>query len=156
MQLPDAIRQAQEEGFDLICVSPEANPPVCRIGDYGKLRYEMMKKEKSGKKKDRSGQLKELKMRPKISEHDYQVRFHKAIECLGKGYKVKMTMSFRGREMTHRDIGQHILDRFSEEIKEYGLPEAKAKLEGRNMSMILAPNKQGKENAKNKVEKSGP
>ncbi|MFH0886957.1 MAG: translation initiation factor IF-3 [bacterium] len=144
LPLTTAISMAKEEGYDLVCVAPDAVPPVCKIADFGKLKYELTKKEKSGKKKDRSGQLKELKMRPKISEHDYQVRLNKAIELLAKGYKIKVTMTFRGREMTHQNIGRDILTRYSNEIKDSGIVETLPKMEGRNLYLILAPNKQGR------------
>ena len=122
-------------------VSPDANPPVCRIMDYGKYRYTIEKRAKSGKKKQKSTTLKEIKMRPNIGEHDYQFKVRQVQNFLQEDNRVKVTVMFRGREMKFVELGQELLDRVISETKESAKVERKPKLEGRNMTLILISNK---------------
>ena len=140
MTIEEAQAKAVEKELDLILIAATAKPPVCKIGDYGKLRYEIQKKQRQSRKGSRaSSVMKELKLRPKISEHDYAVRRDHAKEFLEKGHKVKATMVFRGREVTHPDIGRKILNRMAEELKEKGAIEMAPRAEGRNMIMVIVP-----------------
>ncbi len=134
-----AIAAAEEKGLDLILISPDANPPVCKIGDVGKLRYEQTKKEKLAKKNSKAGQLKEIKMTPKIGIHDFEVKAEHAREFLKKNFKVKVTVMFRGREVTHPDIGRRLIEKMVEQMQGLGKPEGSQMMEGRNMILILAP-----------------
>jgi translation initiation factor IF-3 len=136
-----ALRLAQEQGLDLVEVSPDAAPPVCRILDYGKYRYQLNKKAQEAKKKQRVIQVKEVKFRPKTDEHDYEFKRNNIIRFLSKGKKVKATVIFRGRENQHRDIGYRILSRIRQEIGEYGIVESEPRQEGPFLDMILAPKK---------------
>ena len=141
MSPEQALRVAQEAGLDLVEVSPEANPPVCRILDYGKYRYQLNKKAQEARKKQRVIQVKEVKFRPKTDEHDYEFKRNNIIRFLSKGKKVKATVIFRGRENMHRDIGYRILERIKQEITEYGVVETEPRHEGPFLDMILAPKK---------------
>ena len=125
--------------LDLVEVAPEARPPVCRIMDYGKFRYEQSKKAREAKKKQTVIELKEIKLRPKTEEHDFQFKARHAERFLQEGNKAKITMMFRGREMVRMDRGRVILDRFVETLKDVGVVEQAPKVEGRNMTLILAP-----------------
>jgi len=136
-----ALRLALEQGLDLVEVSPDAAPPVCRILDYGKYRYQLNKKAQEAKKKQRVIQVKEVKFRPKTDEHDYEFKRNNIIRFLTKGKKVKATVIFRGRENQHRDIGYRILTRIRQEVVEYGVVEAEPRQEGPFLDMILAPKK---------------
>lgn len=136
-----ALRAAQESALDLVEVSPESNPPVCRILDYGKYRYQMNKKAQDARKRQRIIQVKEVKFRPKTDEHDYEFKKNNIIRFLTKGKKVKATVIFRGRENVHRDIGYRILSRIRKEVQEYGLVESEPRQEGPFLDMILAPKK---------------
>jgi translation initiation factor IF-3 len=139
---PDqALRLAIEAGLDLVEVSPESNPPVCRILDYGKYRYQINKKAQEARKKQRVIQVKEVKFRPKTDEHDYEFKRNNIIRFLSRGKKVKATVIFRGRENQHRDIGYKILKRIREEVGEFGLVESEPRQEGPFLDMILAPKK---------------
>ena len=138
-----AWRMAQEAGLDLVEVSPEANPPVCRILDYGKYRYQLNKKAQEARKKQRVIQVKEVKFRPKTDEHDYEFKRNNIIRFLTRGKKVKATVIFRGRENMHRDIGYRILSRIREEVGEFGLVESEPRQEGPFLDMILAPKRWG-------------
>ena len=139
---PDqALRIATEGGLDLVEVSPDAVPPVCRILDYGKYRYQLNKKAQEAKKKQKTIQVKEVKFRPKTDEHDYEFKRNNIIRFLTKGKKVKATVIFRGRENMHRDIGYRILERIKKEIGEYGVVETEPRHEGPFLDMILAPKK---------------
>lgn len=120
-------------------VAPQADPPVCRIMDYGKYRYEQTQKMKRAKKHSATMMLKEMKLRPKIDSHDYEVKKKHIVRFLEDGAKVKVTIMFRGREMAHTDLGRKLLDRIVEEVSELGKVEAYPKLDGRNMIMVLAP-----------------
>jgi len=141
---PDqALREAQVQGLDLVEVSPDASPPVCRILDYGKYRYQLNKKAQEAKKKQRVIQVKEVKFRPKTDEHDYEFKRNNIIRFLSKGKKVKATVIFRGRENMHRDIGYRILARIRQEVTEVGTVESEPRQEGPFLDMILAPKKWG-------------
>jgi len=131
--------KATEAGLDLVLVSGNTNPPVCRIMDYGKLRYEQKKKLKDQKKHQHAQKLKEVKFHVNIDEHDYQYKINHGIEFLGKGNKLRVTLMFRGREMAHKEIGFELIDRVIEDLKEHGVPEMKPKLLGRNASLTFAP-----------------
>ena len=137
----EALAAAEERGLDLVEVAPAAKPPVCKIMDYGKYKYEMSKKAQEAKKKQTIVVLKEIKFRPKIDEHDFQFKVKHAFQFLGEGNKVKIRVMFRGREMAYMNQGRQILDRIAEEAKEIANVEYLPKIEGRNMFMILAPKK---------------
>ena len=136
---------ARELGLDLVEVAPEARPPVCRLMDYGKYKYEQSVKQREARKKQTRTIIKEVKFRPKIDRHDYQVKMRRAVEFLQDHDKVKVTMMFRGREVTHPEIGRDILRRLAEDVAEYGEIEIPPKMEGRNMTMQLAPVKRSPE-----------
>lgn len=135
----EALKIAQEKGFDLVEISPTAKPPVCKIMDYGKYKYELNKKAKNAKKKQHIIHLKEMKLRPKIEEHDYQFKLRHVREFLEKGNKVKVFVEFRGREMAHQELGQRLVQRLEEDLKDLGIIEQKAKFEGRNLSLTFMP-----------------
>jgi len=135
----EALRMALEKGFDLVEISPTAKPPVCKIMDYGKYKYELNKKAKSAKKKQHIIQMKEMRLRPKIEEHDYQFKLKHIREFLEKGNKVKVFVEFRGREMAHQELGHKIIQRLEEDLKDLGIIEQKAKMEGRNLSLTFMP-----------------
>jgi translation initiation factor IF-3 len=137
----DAIQRAIQAGLDLIEVSPNAEPPVCKILDYGKYKYEQQKKKHEAKKKQKTVDIKEVKFRPMIGEHDYQIKMKQVHKFLGAGNKVKISLRFRGREMAHQDLGMKIFERIQEEIVDIGAPENKPKLEGRQIIMMIAPTK---------------
>lgn len=130
---------ADERGLDLVEVSPTAKPPVCRILDYGKYKYDLSKKQKSAKKKQHTVQLKEMRYRPKIEEHDYQFKTKHVRQFLLDGFKVKVYVEFRGREMAHTEFGRELIDRLQEELSDIAAVEQKAKMEGRKLGMILMP-----------------
>jgi len=135
----DALMIAREKGVDLILISPNAVPPVARLGDYGKFRYEIIKHEKVAKKSQRASVVKEVKLTPKIGEHDLEVRIEKTRESLLKKNKVKVNVFFKGREITHKEFGARVMNRLVEAVAEVGRPEAPAKFEGRNMVLLLVP-----------------
>ena len=135
----EALRMALEKGFDLVEISPTAKPPVCKIMDYGKYKYELNKKAKSARKKQHIIQMKEMRLRPKIEEHDYQFKLKHIREFLEKGSKVKVFVEFRGREMAHQELGHKIIQRLEEDLKDLGIIEQKAKMEGRNLSLTFMP-----------------
>ncbi|MCL0052862.1 translation initiation factor IF-3 [Peptococcaceae bacterium] len=139
MSLQEALRIAEERQLDLVEIAPQANPPVCRLMDYGKYKYEQSKKEKEAKKKQKIIQVKEIKMRPNIEEHDYQVKLRNAMKFLKSGNKVKATIMFRGREIVHAPKGEEILSRMAGDLKEVSVVERSPKLEGRNIIMVLSP-----------------
>jgi len=138
----EAVKIAAEKGLDLVEVAPTANPPVCRIMDYGKYKYEQSKKEREAKKNQRTITVKEVKLRPNIEDHDFQTKAKNAAKFLSGGDKVKVTIMFRGREITHPELGQELCRRFAEELQSVAKVEKAAKVEGRNMIMILAPAKE--------------
>jgi translation initiation factor IF-3 len=135
----DALRLAQEKGYDLVEVSPNAKPPVCKIMDYGKYKYELSKKAKDAKKKQHSLHLKEMRFRPKTEDHDYTFKMKHIREFLSHGSKVKVFVEFRGREMTHKEFGQKVMDRLQADLTDVGIVEQKPKMEGRNLTMIIVP-----------------
>lgn len=137
----EALEIAEEEELDLVLVSETAKPPVCRIMDYGKYKFEQEKRAREAKKKQHNADLKEVKMRYKIEEHDYNVRVSSAQRFLKAGDKVKATITFRGREIQHSNLAHKLLDRMAEDLKDYGEIQQRPKREGRNMMMILAPKK---------------
>ena len=137
--LREALERAEERKLDLVNVAPNAKPPVCKIMDYGKYKYELAKKEKEAKKKQRVINVKEIRLTPNIEKHDLNVKAKRANQFLSNGDKVKVSVRFRGREMGHTEIGKVVLDDFAELTKDYGVIEKPAKLEGRNMTMTLAP-----------------
>jgi translation initiation factor IF-3 len=140
ISLEAALAKAQEFGLDLVEVSPMAKPPVCKIMDYGKFKYETKKKASEAKKKQTVVKLKEVKFRPKTEEHDYAFKTRAIREFLAEGNKARVTVMFRGREITHREIGQNILRRIETELKDIAVVEQPSRLEGRLLFMILAPN----------------
>jgi translation initiation factor IF-3 len=140
LALEVALAKAQEFGLDLVEVSPMAKPPVCKIMDYGKFKYEAKKKASEAKKKQTVVKLKEVKFRPKTEEHDYNFKKKAIREFLAEGNKARVTVMFRGREITHREIGQAILRRIEAELKDIAVVEQTARLEGRLLFMILAAN----------------
>ena len=129
---------ARERGLDLVLIAPSSKPPVARIADYGKLKYELSKKEKEAHKASKSQTLKEIKLSVKIAQHDFDVRVAKTKELLGKGHKVKVNILFRGREMAHKDLGMKVMERLIEAIADTGKPEMAPKFEGRNLNLILS------------------
>lgn len=135
----EALRMAQEKELDLVEVSANAKPPVCRIMDYGKYRYEQSKREKEARKKQKIISVKEIKLRPNIEDHDLQTKAKNIAKFLKEGDKVKVTMMFRGREMAHAELGKVLLDKVAVEMQEIANIERQPKIEGRNMIMILAP-----------------
>ncbi len=139
MPIEQARAAAAERGLDLVEVAPTAHPPVVRIMDYGKYKYEQARKARESKKKQHQVKVKEIKLRPKIDDHDLDFKRGHARRFLGEGNKVKVTMRFRGREMTHTELGLAVLERFAESLAECGQIEEGARLEGRNMTMVLAP-----------------
>jgi translation initiation factor IF-3 len=135
----EALKMAVDKGYDLVEISPSAKPPVCKIMDYGKYKYELSKKVKSSKKKQHVIHMKEMRLRPKIEEHDYQFKLRHIREFLEKGNKVKIFVEFRGREMAHQELGHKIIQRLEEDLKDLGMIEQKAKFEGRNLSLTFMP-----------------
>lgn len=135
----DAIRRAEAVGLDLVEVSPNADPPVCKILDYGKFKYDAQKRANEARKKQKTIDVKEIKMRPGIDSHDYGVKMRAINRFLDDGDKVKVTMRFRGREMVHQDLGMKVLIKVRDELEEKGKVEQMPRLEGRQMTMVLAP-----------------
>lgn len=144
VSLQEALRQAEEEGLDLVEIAPQAKPPVCKIIDYGKFLYQKEKKAKEAKKNQVKTEIKEIKFGPKIGDNDFNYRVKHIIEFLEKGDKIKVTIRFRGRELAHTELGFRITDRVVEMTKEVATVEKKAKLEGRNITMFLSPLKGSK------------
>ncbi|MCP5159322.1 MAG: translation initiation factor IF-3 [Gammaproteobacteria bacterium] len=139
--LIQAKRMAEEAELDLVEISPNAKPPVCRIMDYGKFRFEQAKKQSEARKKQKQIQVKEIKFRPGTDEGDYQVKLRNLIRFLSEGDKAKVTLRFRGREMAHQEIGTNLLKRVEDDLIEYGAVEQRPRLEGRQMVMTIAPTK---------------
>jgi translation initiation factor IF-3 len=137
----EALRQAQDLDLDLVEVAPQANPPVCRIMDYGKYKYERAVRQKEARKKQVRVEVKEIKFRPKIDRHDYETKKGHVIRFLNAGARVKVTIMFRGREMAHTELGTKILDRLVEDLEGLAIVEVSPKLDGRNMTMVIAPTK---------------
>lgn len=139
MAIEEALRLSVEKGLDLVNIAPKAEPPVCKIMDYGKYRYDLQKKEKDARKKQKTIELKEIRLSTFIEEHDLKVKANHAIKFLGAGDKVKVSLRFRGRERDHVDVGRKVMSRFAEVIEEEGVVERAPLLEGRSLIMILAP-----------------
>ena len=139
LRFEEALERAQQAGLDLVEVAAEGSPPVCKIMDYGRYRFELEKKLKKQRRGAKRMRIKEIQLRPKTEEHDYQHKKKRLIRFLQDGHKAKLTIRFRGREMQHTELGREILDRLQEELQEYGEVEVQPKLEGYRMSMILAP-----------------
>jgi translation initiation factor IF-3 len=136
-----ALEIAEEQGLDLVEVAPLARPPVCRIMDYGKFKYEEQRQQREARKKQHQVQIKEVKMRPGIEDHDYDFKMRHARRFLEEGNKVKLTMMFRGRQMAHPEFGRRVLERVSTELQDISKVESYPSLEGRSMIMVLAPMK---------------
>jgi len=152
----EALQKAREQGLDLVEVAPKSRPPVCRIMDYGKYKYELSKKDRAAKKKQQATQLKEMRYRPKIDDHDYNFKTKHVRSFLEAGNKVKAFVLFRGREMAHVEFGRQILDRLAEEMSDIAGVDMQPKMEGNHMTMILTPNsdaiKKAKDSKKKKAE----
>lgn len=134
-----ALREAENAGLDLVMVSPNADPPVCKILDYGKFKYEDQKRKNEARKKQKQISVKEIKMRPNIDIHDYGVKMRAMVKFLEEGDKVKVTLRFRGREMAHQELGMKVLQRVKEDLDALGKVEQMPRLEGRQMAMVIAP-----------------
>lgn len=134
-----ALVMADEAGLDLVEISPQADPPVCKILDYGKFKYEAQKKRAVARKKQKVTEVKEIKLRPNINSHDYEVKMRSMVKFLGEGDKVKVTLRFRGREMTHTELGMKVLDRVRDDLEELAKVEQHPKMEGRQMTMVISP-----------------
>ncbi len=141
MPAEEALRIADEKGLDVVKISPQANPPVCKLMDYGKYRFEQGKREKEARKNQHMVEIKEIRMSPGIDIGDFNVKLKNALKFLADGNRVKVSVRFRGREMAHTDIGKKLLDKFAEQCAEIANVDKGAKLEGRNMSMFLSPKK---------------
>tara|TARA_B110000014_G_C19815551_1_gene423285 strand:+ start:33 stop:572 length:540 start_codon:yes stop_codon:yes gene_type:complete len=139
ISIREALNHAEDEGFDLVEVSPDASPPVCKIIDYGKLKYKEQKSKKEAKKKQKTIEVKEIKMRPGIDTHDYQVKVKALTKFIGGGNKVKVSMRFRGREMEHQNLGFNLLKKLTEEVSEIAKVEVGPKGEGKQIMMLLVP-----------------
>jgi len=139
VSIAEAQEMADEAGLDLVEVSPHADPPVCKVLDYGKYKYEAQKKANEARKKQKIIEVKEIKMRPGIEDHDYQVKMRSVRKFIGNGDKVKMTIRFRGREMAHQELGLRVLDRVREDLDEEVKVEQFPRTEGRLMTMVVAP-----------------
>jgi translation initiation factor IF-3 len=139
--LPEALQMARELDLDLVEVAPLANPPVCRIMDYGKYKYEEAQRARESRRKSSAVSIKEMKYRPKIGQGDFDTKTRKVSEFLGEGHKVKVTIMFRGREVFHPELGKKILDNVAEHVAVVGKVETMPRLDGRNMTMVLAPDK---------------
>jgi len=139
ISIREALNYAEDEGYDLVEVSPDAKPPVCKIIDYGKLKYKEQKSKKEAKKKQKTIEVKEIKMRPGIDTHDYLVKIKALNKFISEGNKVKVSMRFRGREMEHQNLGFNLLKKLTEEVSEYAKVEVPPKSEGKQIMMILVP-----------------
>jgi translation initiation factor IF-3 len=141
------LSMAEEAGLDLVEISPNASPPVCKIMDFGKFKYESQKKAAEAKKKQRVIEVKEVKFRPNIDDHDYDVKMRSVQKFLNEGDKVKVTLRFRGREMAHQELGRELLQRVASDVDGLGKVESMPKLEGRQMIMVVAPQRQSQTQA---------
>ncbi len=139
VSIDEALQAADEAGLDLVEVSPNADPPVCKLLDFGKYKYQAQKKAAEARKKQKTVEVKEIKMRPNIDTHDYDVKMRNMKRFFEEGDKVKVTLRFRGREMAHQDLGMKVLQRVREELDEIAKVELHPKMEGRQMIMVLAP-----------------
>ena len=157
MKVYDALKKAEELGLDLVEVAPNSSPPVCRIMDFNKYKYEQRKKQKEAKKHQRHNQLKEIRFKPRIDKHDLEVKVNHIKEFLQDGHKVKVTVMFRGREMAYKEAGEELLDRVFEGLLGIAHIDREKRMEGRNLSLILSPGsskkpgkKKGETNAEGK------
>ncbi len=141
MPLRQALALAEERGLDLVEVAPNANPPVCRLLDYGKYMYELQKKAREAKKAQKQIEVKEIRLRPRIGEHDLEFKLRDARRFLSKGHKVRFRVQFRGREVQHQDVARNLLDQVVETLEDVGVVEVRPKMEGRIMTMVMAPKK---------------
>ncbi len=148
ISLQEALARAEQEGLDLVEISPGSNPPVCKIINYGKFRYDQTKREKESKKSQHQVKVKEIKLKPNIDEHDLQTKIRHAREFIAKGNKVKVTCTFRGREMAHPAIGEGLVKRICDELEEVATSESPAKMFGRMLTVVLAPGGKKKKEAK--------
>jgi len=139
LSVEEALDMAREQGYDLVEVAPKASPPVCRIMDYGKYKYEQSKRAKEAKKHQHTTHVKEMKFRPKTEDHDYQFKLKHVRKFLSEGNKAKMTVRFRGREMAHIDRGRKILEKLVQDTQDIAAVEQPPKMEGRNMVLVLGP-----------------
>ena len=144
MHIEDARKLAYDADLDLVEVAPNAKPPVCKIMDYGKFKYEQAQKAREARKNQQQTVVKEQKFRPKIDDHDYETKKSNVIRSLEKGSKVKVTIMFRGREQSRPELGTRLLDRLAEDVADYGIVESKPKQDGRNMTMVFGPVRKGK------------
>nr|WP_219729456.1 translation initiation factor IF-3 [Actinopolyspora erythraea] len=144
VRIEDALRLAEEAELDLVEVAPQAKPPVCKLMDYGKFKYESAQKARESRRNQQQTVIKEQKLRPKIDPHDYQTKKGHVSRFLGQGHKVKVTIMFRGREQSRPELGFRLLQQLADDVSEQGFIEAKPKQDGRNMTMVLAPHKTGK------------
>ena len=135
----EALAMAEEAGLDLVEISPNATPPVCKIMDFGKFKYETQKREAEARKKQKTIEIKEVKFRPNTDTHDYDVKMRNVVKFLENGDKVKVTLRFRGREMAHQHLGRELLERVAEDVKAIGKVENMPKMEGRQMVMMIGP-----------------
>ncbi len=147
----DALAQAEEAELDLVEIAPTASPPVCRIMDYGKFKYQEAKRQHEAKLKQKQVQVKEIKLRPGTDENDYQIKMRNMVRFLGEGDKVKVTLRFRGRELSHQEFGMRQLERVKADLVEIGLVEQMPKMEGRQMVMVIAPAKKAPATTKPKA-----
>jgi translation initiation factor IF-3 len=152
----EALRLAEEQNVDLVEIAPLANPPVCKLMDYGKFRYREQKKAHEAKLKQKQIQVKEIKFRPGTDEGDYKIKLGKLVQFLEEGDKAKVTLRFRGREMAHQEFGVRLLERVRKDLDPVGVVEQFPRLEGRQMVMVLAPKKKGAGPAKGKAESAKP
>lgn len=139
LTLVDALNRAEASGLDLVEISPSADPPVCKIIDYGKFRYQQTKKEKENKKSQHQVKVKEVKVKPNTDKHDVMTKLRHARDFISKGNKVRITCTFRGREMMHTEFGEKVIKRMCQDLADIATPESPAKMLGRNLSVVLAP-----------------
>ena len=139
--MEQALKLAYEADLDLVEVAPNARPPVCKIMDYGKFKYEAAQKAREARKNQQQTVVKEQKLRPKIDDHDYETKKGNVIRFLNKGSKVKVTIMFRGREQSRPELGSRLLERLANDVEEYGFVESRPKQDGRNMTMVIAPHR---------------
>lgn len=142
VSIKEALDKADEKNLDLVKIAPQAKPPVCRIMDYGKYKFELAKKDKETKKNQKVMNIKEVRLSPSIDDHDFNTKINQGIKFLKSGDKVKVSVKFRGREITHKSIGENILLKAQAAMEEFGTVEKGIKLEGRNMAMFISPKKQ--------------
>ncbi len=154
MSSRDALRVAFERSTDLVEVAPTARPPVCRLMDYGRYKYEQSKRSKEARKKQKVINIKEVKMRPGIEEHDFEVKLRNALRFLEEGNKVKATIMFRGRQIVHADLGRAVLMKLADKVDHVGNVERSPKVEGRNMTMVISPKPQPQEKKSSGLEEA--